>query len=169
MRLDRITRKVWFKVGESEHALLFTLSGLEQLEARMPGGFLATITNQPIPTLSVLIDAFWIGLKCAGEIMDRAEAQNLMMGYMREAGLDETIKLYTAAIAACGILGPTGTKNYLKRWELMTSMLVRIHQKTRNWRNRRNKNACGLFLSCFAGMLRRIEDDISRNRRCYST
>ena len=114
MRLDRITRKVWFKVGESEHALLFTLSGLEQLEARMQGGFLATITNQPIPTLSVLIDAFWIGLKCAGEIMDRAEAQNLMMGYMREAGLDETIKLYTAAIAACGILGPTGTKNLLE-------------------------------------------------------
>lgn len=114
MRLDRITRKVWFKVGESEHALLFTLSGLEQLEARMPGGFLATITNQPIPTLSVLIDAFWIGLKCAGEIMDRAEAQNLMMGYMREAGLDETIKLYTAAIAACGILGPAGTKNLLE-------------------------------------------------------
>ena len=46
--------------------------------------------------------------------MDRAEAQNLMMGYMREAGLDETIKLYTAAIAACGILGPTGTKNLLE-------------------------------------------------------
>ena len=34
--------------------------------------------------------------------------------FMREAGLDETIKLYTAAIAACGILGPAGTKNLLE-------------------------------------------------------
>lgn len=113
MRLDKITRKVWFKVGESEHALLFTFSGLEQLDAKMQGGFLATMTSQPIPTLTNLIDAFWIGLKCAGENMEREEAQALLMGYLRESGLDAAIKLYTVSIAASGILGPASTKNLL--------------------------------------------------------
>ena len=113
MRLDRMTRKVWFKVGESEHALLFTLSGLEQLDARMPGGFLATFKNDPVPTLTTLVDAFWIGLRGAGEKVGRVEAQAIVMGFTREFGLEETINLYSAAIIACGIFGPGMTKELL--------------------------------------------------------
>ncbi|MDY6084637.1 MAG: hypothetical protein SPI25_05245 [Dialister sp.] len=113
MRLDRITRKVWFEVGESEHALLFTLSGIEQLEAKMPGGFLSTIASQPTPTLTTLIDAFWIGLRGAGEKVGRQDAQAIVMAHMREFGVEETLRIYEAAVIACGFFGPTYTKELL--------------------------------------------------------
>ena len=77
MYYDRISRRVHLEIGEKEHLLAFTLSGLEQLEARAGESLVSVVTGNKIPKISLLIDGFQIALQGGGERMEREEAKAL--------------------------------------------------------------------------------------------
>ncbi len=116
MNYSRISRTVTETMGGRECSLRFTLSGLEELEARTGLSFLGFVDSigQGQPRLSHLTDAVWIALKgCDGKIR-RDDAAALVMDYLRERGIPGLVQLVMAVMGASGIMGPEISANMLK-------------------------------------------------------
>lgn len=116
MNYSRISRTVTETMGGRECSLRFTLSGLEELEARTGLSFLGFVDSigQGQPRLSHLTDAVWIALKgCDGKIR-RDDAAALVMDYLRERGIPGLVQLAMAVMGASGIMGPEISANMLK-------------------------------------------------------
>ena len=107
MYYDRISRRVHLEIGEKEHLLAFTLSGLEQLEARAGESLVSLVMSNKIPKISLLLDGFQIALQGGGERMEREEARALAqqaIGEMENGMADFTL-LFMALIGLSGFLG----------------------------------------------------------------
>jgi hypothetical protein len=107
MYYDRISRRVHLEIGEKEHLLAFTLSGLEQLEARAGESLVAVVTGNKIPKISLLVDGFQIALQGGGERMEREEAKALAEQAIDEMenGIADFTLLFMALIGLSGFLG----------------------------------------------------------------
>lgn len=107
MYYDRISRRVHLEIGGKEHLLAFTLSGLEQLEARAGESLVTVVTGNRIPKISLLMDGFQIALQGGGERMEREDARALAqqaIGEM-ENGIADFTLLFMALIGLSGFLG----------------------------------------------------------------
>ena len=107
MYYDRISRRVHLEIGEKEHLLAFTLSGLEQLEARAGESLVSVVTGNKIPKISLLVDGFQIALQGGGERMEREEAKALAEQAIDEMenGIADFTLLFMALIGLSGFLG----------------------------------------------------------------
>ncbi len=107
MYYDRISRRVHLEIGEKEHLLAFTLSGLEQLEARAGESIVSVVTGNKMPKLNLLLDGFQIALQGGGERMEREEARTLAQQAIMEMenGIADFTLLFMALIGLSGLLG----------------------------------------------------------------
>lgn len=105
--LDRITRKVYFEVGGSEHSLLFTFSALQEVEQAIGDGLLTYMSRGGVPSLALLSSFMYSGLKAAGEKVTKESAGSILMEFARECeqGIGQVSLVVFYAIAASGILG----------------------------------------------------------------
>lgn len=121
MRLDKITRQVFIEVGGEEYGLKLTLSGLQQLE-KTTGNIITMLNTQPLPSLTTLTTAFWIGL--GGSLrMRRDEAEAILSDYMADYGMggntgdnEGAVTVFYAMIAASGILGKKASNDILRQF-----------------------------------------------------
>lgn len=123
MRLDKITRQVFIVVNGKEYGLKLTLSGLQQLE-KTTGNIITMLNTQPLPSLTTLTTAFWIGL--GGSLrMRRDEAEAILSDYMADYGMggntgdnEGAVTVFYAMIAASGILGKKASNDILRQFGL---------------------------------------------------
>lgn len=115
MRYSRIDRIVTEVMAGQEYSLRFTLSGLEELEARTGLSFLGFVDSigQGQPRLSHLTDAVWIALKGCDAKVRREDAEALVMDYLRENGIPGLVQLVMAVMGSSGIMGPEISANML--------------------------------------------------------
>lgn len=121
MRINKITREVFIEVDGKEYALRLTLGGLEQLE-KTTGNLITTLQGQPLPSLTTLSTAFWLGLGGAKKI-SKGEAETILSAYLAEYGMggsegDGGVNLFYALIAASGILGRQASADILSQFGL---------------------------------------------------
>lgn len=118
MEYSIVKRTASISIDGTEYDLRFTLAGLEKLESRMEGTSLFDMMSaHPVPKLTTLVDAMWIGLDGAGKSMKREDAEVLALSFMRSAGMSELVTLFYTLIALSGIMGPSVSKSLLDSFQ----------------------------------------------------
>ncbi len=106
MELDRITRKIRIEVKGAEHSLLFTLSGLEQIDDFFPGGVMGMASHaEDLMKIKTLVKLLKIALNNAGERVDDEQARAIAGVIIKENGLVYLANALLATLGACGVLG----------------------------------------------------------------
>lgn len=115
MIIDRIKSRVTVTIkGREDISLFFSLSALEELEART-GISVSNLTESPVPNIKTLTDAFWVAYKAGTDRKaTREQAQAILNDFMREYGYGEAVKVFYTLIGVCGILGPEASDKLLE-------------------------------------------------------
>lgn len=115
-RYDRITRKVFVDVEGREYALLFTLQGLTQLEAVSGQPIMAMTGNGNVPSLTLLVEAFKIGLMgVKNNQLQEAKCPAIAEQYLQIYGFEGMVNLFFALLATSGLLGPKRSNDILTK------------------------------------------------------
>ncbi|SUP42244.1 hypothetical protein [Veillonella criceti] len=116
-RYDVISRKVFVQIGGSEHALLFTLQGMLELEAFTGLNIIELAGAGQTPNLTILTKAFCIGLNGAkgGNAIEESVASSICAGFLKRYGIPGLINLFFALIGTSGLLGPKGSNELLNK------------------------------------------------------
>lgn len=109
MFYDRITRRVHIEIDGNEYLLVFTLGGLEELESRAGRSLIDLSTGGQLPSLKILMDAFFIAIRDGGNghRYTRQEAERLAQTLIdeHEQGIVGLANVFFATIAASGLIG----------------------------------------------------------------
>lgn len=116
MKYDRLTRLLKVEVEGAEYSLKLTNSMLEELEDELPKGdtLISMIMNRETPRMKVLRKAFCIGLCKDSEKVRGAAADAVYEKFFQHYGVQETISVFYALIAASQLLGAVASNEILK-------------------------------------------------------
>lgn len=112
MYYERISRRLHLEIGGADYSLAFSLNALEQLEDRA-GKPIVQLVSGNVPRISLLHDAFWLGLRDGGNRkITRDEVEPLIRQFIEEneseedgSGFMALANVFMILVALSGIMG----------------------------------------------------------------
>lgn len=114
MRYDRILRRVWVKIDGREHALVFSLSVFEKLDAENDGNLIVQLSQGDTP-YKLLSHAFKLALQQADKKITDPEAEALLEKFVLSEGLPSLSAAFWIAVAVSGLMGAKVSRVLLER------------------------------------------------------
>lgn len=118
MFYDRLTRRLHLTIGGKEYLLSLNLGGLEELESRS-GKPITSLASGDQMSLSMLVDAFWIGLRDGGngKRFTHDEGNQLASDFIEESenGFADLANVFMVLLAISGILGAAYRHDVLQK------------------------------------------------------
>lgn len=114
MRYDRILRRVWVKIDGREHALVFSLSVFEKLDAENDGNLIVQLSQGDTP-YKLLIHAFKLALQQADKKITDPEAEALLEKFVLSEGLPSLSAVFWITVAVSGLMGAKVSRVLLER------------------------------------------------------
>lgn len=114
MRYDRILRRVWVKIDGREHALVFSLSVFEKLDAENDGNLIVQLSQGDAP-YKLLSHAFKLALQQADKKITDPEAEALLEKFVLSEGLPSLSAVFWITVAVSGLMGAKVSRVLLER------------------------------------------------------
>lgn len=114
MRYDRILRRVWVKIDGREHALVFSLSVFEKLDAENDGNLIVQLSQGDTP-YKLLSHAFKLALQQADKKITDPEAEALLEKFVLSEGLPSLSAVFWITVAVSGLMGAKVSRVLLER------------------------------------------------------
>lgn len=104
MKYDRILRRVWVEINGREHALVFSLSVFEKLDAETNGNLLQAMAGNEIGW-ALMGKAFRLALRQGDKAITEEKANGLFEAFLYEQGIPQLPTVFWSAVAVSGLMG----------------------------------------------------------------
>lgn len=113
MEYNRILRRVWVEIGESKHALSFSLSVFERLDSMANGKLIQIIASYSVLPVTILTEGFIMGLRQCDKSLTDGMARSLCEKFVLENGIQKLSDVFYGCLGTSGLMGAKATKRIL--------------------------------------------------------